>query len=345
MNTLPLDRIPTWLHSSDLYKNHLDLCKSEEDNENYKGCKDWYITFPINNFRYDNSLPVDINDFILLYNTIGYWGGEIPETLYEFYLKNEKSVLRFLYSFDSKDTFNNIIINYLENYRISCTIDASHMFKLDVYLKINLLLMNVNFSYGIEINCDDIFVSNDNYHGKKNNRRFFIWRSHTLKQLYSLIDSIKNNSDTDYTFFESEIDDGSSIYVNHRIDYFKNQVNFVSGKSCCIINITDTNRKWLVQCFEKIMEEYCKQIEAYYLDFLTHNIKFLRSEFLSNKDLKEIFSKTNNDYLIDNYYRETDDEDWVEIQKLFKMRFDPIIKSYFEKVRKIEEEVIHLNDW
>lgn len=140
------NKVPQWLKKGDNFEN---LFSDDSDD---------FIKIPKINFRKTNKNITNFSDFVNLYNTVNYWGTEIPESLYNYYKKvdkngnliNKNNILRYLYSFGEKDAFSNIVIEYLTGYKMGV---------VDKYDGINFFVDYDTYNFGIfELFIEDNFT-------------------------------------------------------------------------------------------------------------------------------------------------------------------------------------------
>lgn len=131
--TINKDEVPNYLKNGDNYNTFFEY---EET-----------ITINRINYRNNDNIPIDFNDFINLYKTIDFWSIKIPKSMYEYYKLNKNDVLRYLYSFDH--SYSKIMIEYLSGYHIESTnnIGGCNVENINYLFR----SINIKFSYDIII--------------------------------------------------------------------------------------------------------------------------------------------------------------------------------------------------
>uniref|UniRef100_A0A6C0ADL9 Uncharacterized protein n=1 Tax=viral metagenome TaxID=1070528 RepID=A0A6C0ADL9_9ZZZZ len=144
MEQVNIKNIPDWLHNSDLYKNITD----DED-----------FLVPKNNFKTTKEIN-NLEDFILYYNTIKFWGMDYSQDFYDYCLNNKQEVLNYLKNYNCKDNLElKEFISELErssNIRIKYSIDINTYLKSNNIYKLTIFILeknNIVFKLSIYFFC------------------------------------------------------------------------------------------------------------------------------------------------------------------------------------------------
>lgn len=203
MEQVNINNIPQWLHNSDLYKNITD----DED-----------FLIPKNNFKKTHEIN-NLEDFILYYNTIKFWGMDYSQDFYDYCLNNKQEVLNYLKNYNCKYNLElNEFILELErssNVRIKYSIDFCTYLKSNNIYKLTIFILeknNIVFKFVIHFfSKNKIFnLCTGSY------KRILIEKNKNI--IIELIENIKNNKKyiTHYSseqYLEYEF---NSIKINSR---------------------------------------------------------------------------------------------------------------------------------
>lgn len=101
-----------WLRDSDMYG---EFFKNED-------------VIYLDERYYDESDEIlNFEDFVKLYEIVGYWGASVPRSMYEYYWRNRHSVMKYLYDrYD--DAFSKILIDELTGLRFNIIIESDDLY-------------------------------------------------------------------------------------------------------------------------------------------------------------------------------------------------------------------------
>lgn len=346
--------IPKWLKKGENYELLFGI---NEDDEYVK-----YIEIPKNNFRKTNKIPKKFSDFINLYNTVNFWATEIPESLYNYYKKqdnngnflNKNKILRYLYSFGEEDSFSNIMIEYLTGYKfkISSKIEDPGYYGYSNLIKVFVNYDIYNFNFKI-LNQNEfmelfsIYPVHDDIH---------FWKIYQFAKWVNLLYQIRYDLSCNISIDETVTDQNDEKVIISSIMYKNSNIYITSDRMEFIININDKNRKNVSNQFEKILNIITERISLN-LKKITKSLNEYENHFNGTEEKYiKFINKTYNDYVnpVNN------PEDFVsftflnkelcitneQLQYEFKNRFsEKLIKNYFNALFNKDNQIIFFNNY
>lgn len=324
--------VPEWLVSSEQYEEFF----RDED----------YIILEEIFFRESNGEVGIFSDFINLYRTVGYWGAEIPESIYDYYVEDKDNVMKFLTK-NSDDSLSKILIEYLTGLHFkskSTTLLDSNTFKVSIEIILDTTYKNKIF---IEFSSEFIkHKSNPNLSStlitieknpetnKKKQKNTWVllfpferYYNYALdfifyhNRLQNIIYSLKNNVDSlELPIWKDLWQDLLNNSEITRILQIKNSTFFcgeiryedelINNKKFTVIDeifsIKFKNKDTLIKLFEQILNMYIK----HYREVMDHTLKNLLT--LPHKYHNFTLKGNKPEFLnsISNFSKELQDVNW-----------------------------------